>query len=194
MDYKELKDFEEVVDYIVELIGRKFTQSMIRRKLREFFPGIKIKICNYLHYKAKRKITELYGIDPQHYKGTQISFYEGVIRNPGKVKDKLVAAERLDKLFGLEHVSGVDPSSVAEKIQLALKKIDDSVKGEPINDEAKNNSNEGGSKVDAETTKEILPTPSLSGEDIEMGENEDKESRSETLKELKITDEEKNVD
>jgi len=129
MDYQELRDYEEAIDAVVEWIGKKWTKSMIKRELREAFPGIYLKTCNFLIYKARKKIRELYGIDPSFYKGSQISFYESVIRGKSKIRDKLSAAERLDKLFGLEQISTQDVNITIQKVQEALKEMDESVLG-----------------------------------------------------------------
>jgi len=129
MDYKELKDFDEVIDEVIEWLARKWTTSMIKRQLRELFPGISTRTCVFLIGKAKKKIRELYGIDVAEYRSNQISFYESIIRNKSKIKDKLTAAERLDKLFGLEHVSIENPNDTARKVQDALKEMDETILG-----------------------------------------------------------------
>lgn len=155
MDYTELRDFDEVIDYVMECIGRKWTKSMIKFSLRDFFPGITTKTCVFIIYKAKKKIRELYNLDPSDYKGSQISFYESVIRGPSKIKDKLVAAERLDKLFGLEHAISVDVTTTAEKIQKALKDIDESVNGNGGID-GKRSEDAGDREVNATTEEESV--------------------------------------
>jgi len=153
MDYGELKYYDGVIDAIMERIGKKWTKSMIKRQLREWFPGISLNTCTFLIGRAKKKIRELYNIDPSEYKGSQISFYEFVIRSKSDLKHKLIAAERLDKLFGLEHVSIKDPSIIAEKIQQALKEMDESVLGSE--DENGGNKNVGEGEIDAgNSTKE----------------------------------------
>lgn len=117
----EYKYADELIDAVMEYIAQKWTPSMIRRQLREYFPDIILKTCNFLISKARARIRERYGISPEDYKGEQIAFYESVIRNKAKLADKLKAAERLDKLFGLENISNVDPAAIVEKI-LAFKR------------------------------------------------------------------------
>lgn len=113
---KEYSYADELIDSVMDYIAQKWTPAMIRRQLREYFPDITLKTCNYLIHNAKRRIRERYGIDPEEYKGEQIAFYEYIMRKNYKIADKLKAAERLDKLFGLENVTNIDPAALVNKI------------------------------------------------------------------------------
>lgn len=113
---RDYGDCLEIVEACMEWIARRWTKSMIKRQLREYFPGLSASSCQYVITRAKQEIYKRFGIDPKDYKGLQISFYEAVIRGDAKVRDKLTAAERLDKLFGLETLVSEDPGNIAAKI------------------------------------------------------------------------------
>jgi hypothetical protein len=140
------EDYELLVDAVMEMMARKWTKSMIKAQLRDDFKGIKLAAMRQIIRDAKAKIQKLYGIDPQEYKGRQISFYEYVIRTKSKMSDKLTAAERLDKLFGLEHIQGDDPEIQARRIREQLIEMESTMGvGGPDNG---GSSNEGESQVD----------------------------------------------
>jgi len=113
---RDYGDCEEIVEAVMEMIGKRWTKSMIKAELRKWFPGLTDSSAQWIITQAKRLICKIYNIDPHEYKGKQIAFYESVIRGGAKVHDKLTAAERLDKLFGLEHITMEDPALMAQKI------------------------------------------------------------------------------
>lgn len=130
---RDYGDCEEIVDAVMDMIAKRWTKSMIKRELREYFPGLSATSCQWIITQAKRKICKIYNIDPQEYKGKQIAFYELVLRSKEKIKDKLAAAERLDKLLGLEHISIEDPLLMAEKIIAFKKQAEKTVGGQTNN-------------------------------------------------------------
>ena len=148
----------ELVESVMEWIGMRWTTSMIKRELREYFGSdLSFMTVNFLIKTANKEIRKRYNIDPQHYKGIQITFYESIIRKEHeKTKNKLSAAERLDKLFGLEQISADDPEIQARKIREALIEMDESV-GEPDNggDQESIEENEQGNKDDGEGEVEL---------------------------------------
>lgn len=113
---RDYGDCEEIVDAVMDMIAKRWTKSMIKRELRDYFPGLSQGSAQWIITQAKRKICKIYNIDPQEYKGRQIAFYELILRGKDKTRDKLTAAERLDKLLGLEHISIEDPAEMAKKI------------------------------------------------------------------------------
>lgn len=107
-----------IVDDIVEWFALRWTKSMMKAELRSYFKDINTSEMEKLISRAKKKIRKLYGIDPKEYKGRQIAFYELILRDVKiKVRNKLTAAERLDKLFGLEKIQGGDPETQARLIR-----------------------------------------------------------------------------
>lgn len=106
----------EVVDEVMEWIALRWTTSMIKRELRDWFPNLSGVACSFIISAAKKKIRVKYNVDPSEYKGRQIGFYEAVMRSRAKVRDKLSAAERIDKLLGLENVASENPQDIAEMI------------------------------------------------------------------------------
>lgn len=116
---------EEIVDAVVEMIGRKYHPAQIRRALREIDPNITLKTCNHIIMLARRRILALYQIDPNQFKGEAIEFYSSVIRNDKmSIRYKLVAQERLDKLLGLEHISLDDPKKYITSLNQALREME----------------------------------------------------------------------
>lgn len=113
---RDYGDCEEIVDAVMDMIAKRWTKSMIKRELREWFPGLSASSAQWIITQAKRKICKIYNIDPKEYKGKQIAFYELILRGGDKTHDKLAAAERLDKLLGLEHITIEDPALMAAKI------------------------------------------------------------------------------
>lgn len=148
-DYAECM---ELVEAVMEWIGMRWTVSMIKRELREYFGNdLSFMTCNYLIKAAKAEIRKRYNIDPQYYKGVQIEFYESIIRNRyEKTKERLTAAERLDKLFGLEQITADDPEIQARKIREFLKEADESI-GEQDGGVEKSNEED---KTGAESVKQ----------------------------------------
>lgn len=148
-DYEQCK---EIVEAVMEWIGMRWTPSMIKRELREYFGAdLSFQTYNRLFKAAGAEIRRRYNIDPQYYKGVQVEFYESVIRNRfEKTKNKLTAAERLDRLFGLEQITGDDPELVARKIREEIKAMKESVLGEDDGE----NKNAGERQVDNERSKE----------------------------------------
>lgn len=187
----EYKFADELIDAVMEWIGMKWTPSMIRRELREIFPDITFKTCMWLMNKAKKLIRELHGIDPSEYKGSQIAFYETLIRGKKiKIADKLKAAERLDKLFGLESILNVDPAALAEKILEFKRRAAQTVGGKQ---------DDGGNKNDGERENTDDTTNGASKEDnktistVEFEDksiDEDNTTIEEVNKELKLDGEE----
>lgn len=161
---------EEIVEACMEWIGRRWTKSQIKRELREIAGlYLSVRTCNFVIRQANEKIRKLYNIDPQYYKGKQISFYESIIRREAeKTKNKLTAAERLDKLFGLEQISGDDPEVTARKIREALKEMDESIGGpDDAKEQEQRSENEGSSKTDAEQiAKQEEAKPIIENENI----------------------------
>jgi len=147
MDYGELIDYSAVIDAIVEWIALNWTKSQMKRELIKWFPEISPFTMEFLITKARKAIRKKYDIEPQEYKGKQISFYEWVIRTKSKMKDKLVAAERLDKICGLEFTPTDNPEILAGKICSLIKDMENSVEG-PNNEQCKD---EGVSKADVHT-------------------------------------------
>lgn len=141
----------EIVDACMEWIGMRWTTSMIKRELRAIAAlYLSDRTCKTVIRAAEARIRKLYGIEPQYYKGKQIAFYEYIIRKQGeKTKDKLAAAERLDKLFGLDQISGVDPEATARRIRDELQAMDESMNigeqngGDQENEQRSTNGGEG---------------------------------------------------
>lgn len=125
--FNEIHDYDDIIDECMEWIGRKWTTGMIKTQMREMWPGIKVSTIFVIISKARAKIRKLYNIDPNEYKGSQISFYEAIIRSKAKVRDKLKAAERLDALFGLESISNADPAELAAKIRQFIQEADSTI-------------------------------------------------------------------
>lgn len=148
----EYSTSELLVDQVVEWIALKWTKAMMKDYLRKYVDvNLKNHTVVHLIKLANKQIRELYGIDPAEYKGRQIAFYEAVIRGrlpghktggvPSKVKDKLVAAERLDKLYGLEQISNIDPAQLAEQV-IAFKRQAEQTVGNGGGDKPINQSNQ----------------------------------------------------
>ena len=133
LDKKEQKQIERaqiVIDQVVEYLAMKWTKTQIFNHLRGTFPDLKRRTVRALIRKAGKDIMARYGINPEEYKGEQIAFYEYVIRGrsydrkdgcKSTVKERLVAAERLDKLFNLENIVNSDPADKAAQIMEFIK-------------------------------------------------------------------------
>ena len=119
---------DELIDQVAEWLGMKLRKSHIKVKLREVYPEIKICVIERLITLAKKRIIEIFHIDPQEFKGSSVEFYSSVIRDTEvPVKFRLVAQQRLDILLGLEHISSDDPNEYASKVQDALREMDGSL-------------------------------------------------------------------
>jgi hypothetical protein len=140
----------EIVEAVMEWIARRWTKSMIKAELRDWFPGMSSFACGFIISAARKEIRKRYNIDPAEYKGRQIEFYESIIRSKTKVRDKLSAAERIDKLLGLEHIVNDNPDAVAAKIRAAINEMDSSIGAT----NGKESQNEGDSKVNAKSSTE----------------------------------------
>lgn len=156
---RDYADSMELVEAVMEWLGMRWTESMIKRQLRDYFgEHLSFQTCKYLIKAAKAEIRKRFNIDPQEYKGLQITFYESVIRRKEeKTKNQLTAAERLDKLFGLEQITFDDPEIMARKIREGIASMKESVSGENDggNEEViKENGGEG--KNDAENKQEVI--------------------------------------
>lgn len=122
-----------IVDAVVEWLGKKYRKSQIKLELAKINGGERLdfRVVDHIISLAKKKIRNLYHVDPIEFKGSSIEFYQSVIRNPkAKIKDKLVAQQRIDVLLGLEHLATDDPAIYAEKVKAAMKAMDDSVTGQ----------------------------------------------------------------
>ncbi len=129
------KDFlcsEEIIDQVVEWLGRQWKPSMIKRSLREIDPKITLKICMRVIKLARQKIREIYHADPNEFKGQAIEFYASILRSGVSLRYKLTAQQRLDALLGLEHIQTEDPALYAAKILAAMSQMDESVAGPKI--------------------------------------------------------------
>jgi len=182
----DYKSAEIVVDAVMEWISLKWTPSMIRRELREAFPDITFKTCNWFIGAAKRKIVKLHGIDPNEYKGSQIALYETIIRNPKtKTPDIIKAAERLDKLFGLENISNIDPEQLAEKILTFKRRAAQTIGG--LDNGGNKNERNGESSNEDEGTKANTDKQTHADENMDSDStSEFMEVDKEILKELKL--------
>lgn len=148
---RDYADSMELVETVMEWIGMRWTVSMIKRELRSYFGNdLSFQTCNYLIKSAKAEIRKRFNIDPQEYKGIQITFYESIIRrSKEKTINQLKAAERLDSLFGLEQVTGDDPEVQARKIREALKEMDECFEDTENGDEQRSeNDGEGENKTE----------------------------------------------
>lgn len=146
---KDFGDCMEIVEEAMEWIAKRWTFSMMKRELREWFPGLSDASCRWILTQAKREIIKRFNIDPKEYKGKQVAFYESIIRGKNeKTRDQLTAAERLDKLFGLESISTEDPALVAAKILEFKRQAEKTVGGQGDG----GSKNEGSREVDAGTS------------------------------------------
>lgn len=118
-----------IIDNIVEWIGLKHTKSQIKAKLREANKNIDIKTIEGLISLARKKIRQLYKIDPLEFKGSAIEFYCSVIRGEHDVRYKILCQERLDKLLGIDQIASEDPNTYADKVLQAMRQADGSVTG-----------------------------------------------------------------
>lgn len=122
-----------LVEACMEWIAQRWTKSMIRAELRDWFKDdIDWRTCQCIIKAAKEEIKRKYNIDASEYRGTQISFYEMIIREKKyyaeniKVESRIKAAERLDKLFNLEGIQAEDADTIAEHVRAALQEMDES--------------------------------------------------------------------
>jgi len=120
-----------LVEACMEWIAQRWTKSMIRAELRDWFKDdIDSAACQAIIRAAKNEIKRIYNIDASEYRGRQISFYELIIREKKyyneliKVESRIKAAERLDKLFNLEGIQAEDADAIAERVRAALDEMD----------------------------------------------------------------------
>lgn len=121
-----------LVEACMEWIAQRWTKSMIRAELRDWFKDdINATVCQAIIKAAKDEIKRKYNIDASEYRGRQISFYELIIREKKyykefiKVQERIKAAERLDKLFNLEGIQAEDADAIAERVRAALQEMDE---------------------------------------------------------------------
>jgi len=133
---EQIERAQIVIDQVAEYIAMKWTKTQIFNHLRQTFPDLKRRTVRALIRRAGKDIMERYGINPEEYKGQQIAFYEYVIRGQSydkkdgcksTVKERLVAAERLDKLFNLENIVNADPAEKAAQIIEFIKQAKETV-------------------------------------------------------------------
>jgi hypothetical protein len=119
---------DELIDTVMEYIGKQMRKSHIKLKLREDFPDLKIHVIERLIKLAKQRIIEVYKVNPEHFKGCSIEFYASVLRDPDEgTKYKLIAQQRLDAMLGLENITSEDPTEFAQKVQDAMREMDETV-------------------------------------------------------------------
>lgn len=123
---------DEIVDYVVDLIGRRFRKSQIKSCLAKINGGKRVKswVAEKIIGLARQRIREIYKTDPVEFKGAAIEFYESILRGKYSLKYKLQARLQLDKLLGLENISTDDPNIYAEKVAEALQEMDETILGE----------------------------------------------------------------
>lgn len=189
-DYAECT---ELVEAAMEWIGMRWTVSMIKRELRSYFGShLSFGTCNWIIKAANKLIRDRFNIDPQEYKGIQITFYEGIIRNcKEKTQNQLKAAERLDSLFGLEQISSDDPEIIARKIREELNAMNESMNIEgDDNDGEQRNTNDGDGQVDAGNGEQnsVLGDNSTNKENTSVEDDPDAKKAIEELKNLKTED------
>jgi hypothetical protein len=127
----------EVIDLVVEWIGRKYTKGQIKAKLLRMHPHLTPRVMEPIITLARKKIRMLYNVDPVEFKGSSIEFYQSVIRSEkAELRHKILCQERLDKLLGLEHLAADDPEVYAERVRAAMQEADCSVTGEETSQEA----------------------------------------------------------
>lgn len=144
---QEYRNSDILVDYVVDLLAQKWTRSMILHEIQVTLDKeVKLSTVITLISSAKKRIVKRYHISPEEYKGEQVAFYEAIIRGktnsanglPSKISERLTAAERLDKLLNLEHISNDDPADKAAKVREFLRAADATVSRKP--DESNNKS------------------------------------------------------
>lgn len=119
-------ELEARVAVTVELLSQGVRKSQIKRILVNRYQ-VSARTCeNYLSRAREELLTDLREERDEH-RGTALATYRALLRNPNaKVKDKILAQQRIDKLLGLEapvrlamtDTDGVDLPSVSEQERL----------------------------------------------------------------------------
>jgi len=121
---------EQLIDFIVELLGRMYKRSQIVSELRTYFPDISYMTVGILINRAREKIRDTLNLDPSEYRGKIVECLETIIRNPrAKNKDKIKAAEMLSQISGVNQASLEDPVNYAKRVAAAILAADNSVQG-----------------------------------------------------------------
>jgi hypothetical protein len=177
---------EEIIDHVVDLLGRRFRKSQIKAALAEINGGERLKgwVSEKIINLARKKIRETYNTDPVEFKGAAIEFYESILRGRYSLRYKLQARQQLDKLLGLENISTDDPSIYTEKVVEALQEMDESVLGKPDNSEEPKSEQES-------VTQE---TEEASVRSNQTDEEADKQRLEKELKGIVLPDKKRNLD
>lgn len=168
--YKGLEDDEEIVDFVMELLGRRYKKGEIKNKIREkIAPDISVPALEALITAAKKRIRENYRIDPMEYKGYLIEELERFLRNDKtSIKLRLKTIHELAELLGLRAIAETEtPLEYAKKVAEAIKQMDASVDGTLI---------EGDTNVTQEHSKQ----DEGDGQEEREGETQTQEAGSQT--------------
>ena len=134
-----LEGDSEIVDFVCDLLGQRFTKCQIKTKIREkIAEDISLPALEALITTAKRWITERYKIDASMYRGFLVAELERLLRLKIKTKERIKVIHELADLLGLRSIGDIEaPADVARKIREAINAMDKTIQGQELSNESK---------------------------------------------------------
>lgn len=130
-DNTPLHECPEVVEMVMECLGRRYKKSQIKAELRKIIPNLSRQACEKVIAAARKQIREKFKLDPQEYRGYLIEELERLLRNDRTpTKFRLKTIHELVLLLGLDHIAETEaPEAYAEKVKEAMRAMDASIDG-----------------------------------------------------------------
>jgi hypothetical protein len=99
---------EDAIDLAQYCLGRRWDKGKIKIVLKEKF-DLSARSCERVLSRARERIVLATSQDRREHRQDAFGFYLSVIRDAGATtREKLLAQERIDKLFGLEAAAKVE--------------------------------------------------------------------------------------
>lgn len=135
--WQDLKDSEEAIDFVADLVVRGHTITEINRALNEYFPGIDYITVGKIRVKALKKVYKIVKgtVDKGLFVAESIYRLKRLMANPNeKTKNVLAADSQLTHLLGLADITiDKDPEEFAAKIRAFLHAVNDRMEPDPKN-------------------------------------------------------------
>ena len=96
-------ELETRIEYTSELVSQGLAMSAIKSKLRERFGELSARTCASYRSRACAMFLEQAGQSREEIRAESFAFYKNVISDPkATLRERLLARERIDKIFGIE--------------------------------------------------------------------------------------------
>lgn len=127
---KEIAEYDELIEQVVEWLGMQWRRCQIREGLLKILGEDELPsgLLDHVIELARKRIRDRLKIDPEEFRGYSLTFYSSIIRDErAGLKYRLHAQTRIDKLLGLEAINLDDPHAYAEALRNAVRGMDRAV-------------------------------------------------------------------